>query len=68
MHNRSIPETEPHHTHTHAAQSQDWRQRAAYGWRLQARRARVQAAYNSEWLAHADWCEQKARELEARDA
>jgi len=65
MHNHSIPETEPHHTHAAQSHVRDWRQRAARGWRLRAAWARIQSRYHSEWQAHADWCEQQARKFEA---
>lgn len=43
---------------------QAWRRRAALGWRQRATWARLQARHHAEWGLHADWCEQKARELE----
>lgn len=50
--------------HDVQAHLENWRKRAALGWRLQAARERMWARHYPEWLLHADWCEKQARILE----
>ncbi len=61
MHQNSIHEATQSH-------SQDWRQRAAHGWRARAVWARLQGQYWPEWIDHAVWCEAQAlREEHSQD-